>query len=258
MRLPGVLVLAIQDQSGAPSSPDTAPHSILSLLLDSGPVEKTVMLVLLLFSAVSWGVVALQAEAAATRREADRRVPRGLPQEQPLLRSAGGVRESRREPARGLVPFRIQRTQRTAAIRRGKQAGHAGPTSNPEEPGGRGSCITAGIDDGTRQTRTSNSVPGDDCVHHAVHRVVRHRVGHHDVVSRHRGLGPDESRRSSRRALPARSSRPRPGLFAAIPAVYFYNDLTSQVKALRERHGRLLDGVPDDRGSELHVEAERH
>ncbi len=41
------------------------------------------------------------------------------------------------------------------------------------------------------------------------------------------------------------------GLFAAIPAVYFYNDITSVGEEVRQRDGRLLDGVPDDRRAEL-------
>ncbi len=43
------------------------------------------------------------------------------------------------------------------------------------------------------------------------------------------------------------------GLFAAIPAVYFYNHFTSKVKVLRVGDGRLRAGVPEHLGKELHL-----
>jgi biopolymer transport protein TolQ len=57
LRTLGTLVLAYQDQGGGPGPSDAAPHSIVQLLLDSGSVEKTVLVILLLFSALSWAVV---------------------------------------------------------------------------------------------------------------------------------------------------------------------------------------------------------
>jgi biopolymer transport protein TolQ len=57
LRTLGTLVLTYQDQGGIPSPTDAAPHSIIQLLLDSGYVEKAVLVVLLLFSAMSWAVV---------------------------------------------------------------------------------------------------------------------------------------------------------------------------------------------------------
>ena len=43
------------------------------------------------------------------------------------------------------------------------------------------------------------------------------------------------------------------GLFAAIPAVYFYNYFTLRVKKSADRDGRLLARVPEHLGAELHV-----
>ena len=43
------------------------------------------------------------------------------------------------------------------------------------------------------------------------------------------------------------------GLFAAIPAVFFYNHFTTQVKTLCLRDGRLRAGVPEHLRAELHL-----
>ena len=43
------------------------------------------------------------------------------------------------------------------------------------------------------------------------------------------------------------------GLFAAIPAVYFYNHFTSRVKQFSEGDGRLLARVPEHLRAELYV-----
>lgn len=57
MRLPGFLILALQDP--AVGSPEAASSSIdiLSLILEGSLVGQFVLLVLLLFSAVSWGII---------------------------------------------------------------------------------------------------------------------------------------------------------------------------------------------------------
>ena len=53
------------------------------------------------------------------------------------------------------------------------------------------------------------AVPRDDGEHHAVHRPVRHGVGHHGGVPGHRPDRLDQPRASSRPASPTRSSRRR-------------------------------------------------
>lgn len=58
MRALGVLVLALQDQV-ASGPPDVAASSIdvISLILNAGPIVKLVLLILVAFSAGSWGVI---------------------------------------------------------------------------------------------------------------------------------------------------------------------------------------------------------
>jgi biopolymer transport protein ExbB/TolQ len=58
LRLLGTLILALQDQGPAVGIPDAAASStdIVSLILDAGPFFWAVLGVLLLFSAISWGI----------------------------------------------------------------------------------------------------------------------------------------------------------------------------------------------------------
>ena len=73
MRLLGSLILALQDQSLAASPSDAAASTdILTLIAESGPVVMAVLIVLLFFSAASWGIIVykklqLRRAAAATR-----------------------------------------------------------------------------------------------------------------------------------------------------------------------------------------------
>ena len=58
MRLLGSLVLALQDQSVAAGSSAAAPSTdIVALILEGGPVVQGVLAVLLLVSATSWGII---------------------------------------------------------------------------------------------------------------------------------------------------------------------------------------------------------
>ena len=83
--------------------------------------------------------------------------------------------------------------------------GDAGGASNPEEPGGGGSRAAARVDDRNREARASRGVSRDDGVDHAVHRPVRHRLGHHDVRSS--GIAQRRLRRASASSRPASPRR---------------------------------------------------
>ena len=102
-------------------------------------------------------------------------------------------------------------------------------TSYPEEPR-RGRPGAAARDDRRDdQARDARAVPRDDREHHAVHRFVRHGVGDHDVLPGHRRAGSTSLAvvgPGIAEALIATAA----GLFAAIPAVYFYNHFTNRVK----------------------------
>jgi len=61
LRLLGTLILALQDPGLAVGSPETAPPTdIVSLVMAASPVAKVILAVLLLFSAISWGIIAFK------------------------------------------------------------------------------------------------------------------------------------------------------------------------------------------------------
>jgi len=73
LRLLGTVILAVQDLGSAVSSPETAPPSdlsIFSLVIHASPVVQLVLVTLVLFSAVSWGIIVfkhLQLRRAASQ-----------------------------------------------------------------------------------------------------------------------------------------------------------------------------------------------
>ena len=114
--------------------------------------------------------------------------------------------------------FQAGYAELTAQLRQGGQtdpATAAGPSaggrrsSYSEESGRRGSCADARVGRRGQQARAPRTVPGDDGEHRAVHRAVRHGVGHHDGVPEHRRRTARPTSRSSHPGLPKRSS-PRP------------------------------------------------
>ena len=66
------------------------------LIADAGPLSKSVLLILLLFSAVSWGIILYKIWQYRARRARHRDVPPGLPQEHQVFRGAVDLRERRR------------------------------------------------------------------------------------------------------------------------------------------------------------------
>jgi biopolymer transport protein TolQ len=61
LRLLGTLILALQDQGPAVGLPETAPPTdIISLVLHASWVAKIILTLLLLFSAISWGIIAFK------------------------------------------------------------------------------------------------------------------------------------------------------------------------------------------------------
>ena len=57
----------------------------VQLLAHANWLTKSVLLILLLFSAVSWGIILYKTLAVSPRRAQHRHVPRGLPQEHQVL-----------------------------------------------------------------------------------------------------------------------------------------------------------------------------
>ena len=99
-----------------------------------------------------------------------------------------------------------------------------------EKPAGGGPGLAARIVGRGQQTGEARALSGDDRQHHAVHRPVRHGLGHHVGV-----LQTSVQQGSTDLAVVAPGIAEAliataAGLFAAIPAVYFYNHFTTKVK----------------------------
>ncbi len=132
--------------------PHRLPQTSSRSILHASPFVQFVLLVLLSFSAASWGIIVykqLQFRRAARQTASFLDVFR---QEQSLLRSARGVRQPERR-ARSSACFRPGYAELNAQLprrRRGRQAGDAGAASNSQEPGGGRSSAAARVDDGGR------------------------------------------------------------------------------------------------------------
>jgi biopolymer transport protein TolQ len=230
LRALGILILALQDQGGAPSSPESAPRSILSLLLDSGPVEKTVMLVLLLFSAVSWGVVLYKQQQL-------RRAAKQTAEFLEVFRKSSRFSEVQAvcanlaaSPLVGL--FLSGYSELNAQLR---SAGENKPGTPAPRPTLRS---LEGVDRALLRASTTELAKLEHRIPFlATTASITPYIGLFGTVwgIMTAFLGIAESGQTSlgivapgiAGALVATAA----GLFAAIPAVYFYNDLTSQVKA---------------------------
>ena len=138
------------------------------------------------------------------RRAPDDAVPRRLPPQQQVLRSAGRLPVAARQPARRRVPGRLRRAERAvprAPARRPRPI-QARPPARPmlkSLDGGRSRAAPRGDHRG-EQAREAADVPRDDRQRHAVHRPVRHGVGHHDRVPAHRRHRLDQPGGRRRRA----------------------------------------------------------
>ena len=227
MRALGTLILALQDQVG-PS--DAAPRTILSLVLDSGLVEKTVMLVLLLFSAVSWGVVLYkqsQLRKAARQTAAFLDVFRKSSRFSEVQAVCANLSAS---PLVGL--FLSGYAELNAQLR---SAGENKPGTQGPRPTLRS---LEGVDRALLRASTTELAKLEHRIPFlATTASITPYIGLFGTVwgIMTAFLGIAETGQTSlgivapgiAGALVATAA----GLFAAIPAVYFYNDLTSQVKA---------------------------
>ena len=96
-------------------------------------------------------------------------------------------------------------------------------------------------------------VPRDDGEHHAVHRPLRHGVGHHGGVPGDRRRPARRTSASWRPASPKRSSRRPRACSPRSRRCYFYNHLVEPREAARLRDGRLLARVPEHLGAQFHL-----
>ena len=230
MRLLGSLVLALQDQSLAAGSSDAASSSnIVTLAANAGPVVQAVLATLVLFSAASWGIIVfkkLQLKRAAAETRAFLVV----------------FRKSSRFSEVQAASTKLAASPLVALF----AAGYAELTAQLRTPG----------DDKPAAAPSRPTLSSLDAVDRALLRAstaevtkLEHRVSFLATtasISPYIGLfGTVWGIMTSFMAIAAAGSTSlnvvapgiaealvatAMGLFAAIPAVYFYNDITSQVK----------------------------
>jgi len=226
LRALGVIALALQD----PSGPIHSSVDIVSLILQADPVVQAVMAILLLFSAASWGIVLYKYRhlARASRQNvAFIGVFRKSSRFSEVQASCASLPAS---PLVGL--FQSGYAELTAQMR--------APADRPGEAASRPTLRSMeGVDRALLRASTTEIAR------------LEHRVSFLATtasISPYIGLfGTVWGIMSSFQAIAGAGSTSLSvvapgiaealvatamGLFAAIPAVYFYNDLTSRVKAL--------------------------
>jgi len=226
LRALGVIALALQD----PAGPTHTSVDIVSLILQADPVVQAVMVILLLFSAASWGIVFYKYRhlARASRQNvAFIGVFRKSSRFSEVQASCASLPAS---PLVGL--FQSGYAELTAQMR--------APSDRPGEAGARPTLRSMeGVDRALLRASTTEIAR------------LEHRVSFLATtasISPYIGLfGTVWGIMSSFQAIAGAGSTSLSvvapgiaealvatamGLFAAIPAVYFYNDLTSRVKAL--------------------------
>ena len=234
MRTLGFVTLAFQVQG----TPDSGPGGVdfvrliadAELALEECASDPAPLLRRLL------GHHPLQGLAVPARRARHRHVSPGLPQEHQVLRGAVDLRERGQQSARRDLPGGLCGAELAAPSsagegrdRGGVQATGRCGASYLEKPRRGRSGASARDELGSEQAREAGAVSRDDREHHAVHRAVRHRVGDHLAFQ---SIGVQGSTSLSvvapgiAEALVATAA----GLFAAVPAVYFYNEFTTRVK----------------------------
>ena len=233
MRALGTLVLAIQDPSStAVPPPETSASAtdVVTLILQAHPIVQAVLLLLLFFSAVSWGIILYkqrQLGRAASQSLQFLDVFRKSSRFSEVQAACDGLPSS---PLVGL--FQSGYAELNAQLR--------GPTENrPANPSGRPTLRSLDAVDRALLRATTTELAK-----------LEHRVSFlattasltpyiglfgtvFGILNSFQNIGAMASTSLSTvapgiaEALVATAL----GLFAAIPAVYFYNDITNRVKA---------------------------
>ena len=230
MRLFGSLVLALQDQSLAAGSSDAAASTdILTLAAAAGPVVKAVLVSLILFSAASWGIIVykkLQLRRAAAATRAFLLVFRKSSRFSEVQAASAHLEAS---PLVGL--FQAGYAELTAQLR---APGEDRPAAAPSRP------TLRSLDAVDRALLRASTVEVNKLEQRVPFLATTASITPYiglfgtvwGIMSSFLGIASAGSTSLSvvapgiAEALIATAM----GLFAAIPAVYFYNDLTSQVK----------------------------
>ena len=230
MRVLGTLILALQDPGVAvPQSETASSTDIVSLVLDASPVAWVVLAVLLIFSAVSWGIVVfkyLQLSRAARQTTAFLEVFRKSSRFSEVQAASAHLEAS---PLVGL--FQAGYAELTAQLR---APGEDRPAAAPSRP------TLRSLDAVDRALLRASTVEVNKLEQRVPFLATTASITPYiglfgtvwGIMSSFLGIASAGSTSLSvvapgiAEALIATAM----GLFAAIPAVYFYNDLTSQVK----------------------------
>lgn len=228
LRLPGILILAQQDP--AVGSPETASSiDILSLILHGSVVGQIILLVLLIFSAVSWGIIVYKnrqlkkaARQSATFIEVFRKSSR-FSEVQAVCSTLSA------SPLVGL--FQAGYAELNAQLRGGADnrpdAGTARPTLKSLDAVDRALLRASTVEVSKLEHRVSFL---------ATTASITPYIGLFGtvwgIIMAFQSIGAEGSTSLAVVAPPIAEAlvATGAGLFAAIPAVYFYNDITSQVK----------------------------
>ena len=201
------------------------------LIFSASPIVKFVMGLLLLFSVISWGIILYKWWTFRGHREALVDVPRRLPQEREVLRSAGGLPVARLQPAGRDVPGGLCGADGPAA------AVSAGPAS-PGAPAPRPTLksITA-VD---RALLRASSIEVNKLEKRVTFLATTASITPFiglfgtvwGIMTAFMNIGAQGSTDLAVVSTPIAEAliATALGLFAAIPAVYFYNHFTSKVK----------------------------
>jgi biopolymer transport protein TolQ len=230
LRLLGSLILALQDQT-LPADPSDAAVSIdiLTLVTDAGPVVQAVLVALLLFSAASWGIIVfkkLQLRRADAATRAFLAVFRKSSRFSEVQAASAHLGAS---PLVGLFPAGY--AELTAQLRAPGDDRPAGGASRPTlrslDAVDRALLRASTVEVNKLEQRvpflaTTASITPYIGLFGTVWGIMSSFLGIAAAGSTSLNVvAPGIAEALIATAL---------GLFAAIPAVYFYNDLTSQVK----------------------------
>ena len=251
-------VLALFQGQGAPPAGGGAESDLVSLLLRSSPLAKGVLLILLIFSAASWGIVLYKTWQLQRARRQTVELPRHLPAQQQVLRSAGRVPQPGGQPAGRHLPGRLCRADCAAeaaplppAPVEGRPAAVAArPTLKSLDALDRALLRAAGTEVSRLEKRltflaTTASVTPFIGLFGTVW----------GIMTAFQQIG---AQGSTSLAVVA------PGIAEALiatavgpvrghPGRLFLQPLHRPGEAVRDGDGRLLDGVPDHRRAQLHV-----
>ncbi len=175
---------------------------IVTLVAGATVVGKIVLLILLIFSAISWAVIFYKIWVFR-RSEQQSATFLGVFRKSAKFSKVQAVCPTlAASPLVGLFQsgYAELNTQLADRPDRGRQAGSGRGASNAEESRCRRPCAAAGDDRRTEQAGEPRPFSGDHGQHHALHRSVRNGVGHRDCVPGDRG----------RRAIPVSASSRSP------------------------------------------------